>query len=189
MTFYESDMNSKDYINTLVEAREDYFYLAYYFAEQDKEKILKLQDIIKDEDVYPDEGRETTPHITAFYGLKEDKLEDIKVKLKTLAPPKIKIKVIDSFRRDEVPYDVLILKIEEENSSLSDIHYFIDNTFENDNTYPIYSPHTTLSYINKGQCKELEGSIKEDISLTIKDLTYVDREGKKTKLPFGGTGG
>jgi len=139
--------------------------------------FYNLQSLISDKDVYrelpqvpslisdgvlmddPQEeyGKESRPHITILYGLKnENDYFAIRKLLAETKPFVIKLGKISSFRNNgEQPYDVL--KIEILSPELEEIHYKLRDTFENNNQFPEYKPHMTISYINPDSCKNLEG--------------------------------
>jgi len=96
-------------------------------------------------------------YITVLYGLKKevDFFKTVKI-LKDFGLIKIKIDKIDKFEADD--YDVLVYKII--SPKLEELHTFLKETFANDFSYPIYSPHLTLAYIQKGKGDFLLGDTK-----------------------------
>jgi len=132
-----------------------------------------VQKKIKDSDLYkelplvngkddPNEeyGYETTPHVTTLYGLTEEEdYFDLRRKLSSYDPIEVELGDISSFRNDENPYDVLIIKIK--SKQLHEIHEMIKKDYKNEYDYPEYQPHMTLAYVKSGKCKELEGKDHE----------------------------
>lgn len=192
--FLKSSLRAKDYILKAIQEKEqkfneDYYYLALYLTGKNKEDFLELQDLIKDEDIYTEDtfGREEKPHVTVFYGLKEDKKIEIQDYMKTLPPAKIKLGEISYFRNDNKNYDVMIVEIIDINKSLFKVHDHIKNNYRNDWSYPEYAPHATIAYVKKDK-----GDLHEDNhdmygkEFLIKDLTYIDSNQKQHILSFGG---
>lgn len=104
---------------------------------------------------FPD-GRETLPHVTVLYGLKnEEDFFPIRKYFAEQDPFKFRIGPIKAFRNADKPYDVLVAAIESED--LKRHHWHIRDNHDTNNSFPDYKPHMTLAYINKGTCKELEG--------------------------------
>ena len=108
----------------------------------------------------PSLGKEKNPHITILYVLKNgDDYEKMLKDNSIIKRPKLHMTIgkISVFRfKGEKPYDVL--KAEVSSISLTTLHYYLQANYENENTFPIYKPHVTLSYIKPGTCKELEGT-------------------------------
>lgn len=101
-------------------------------------------------------GKETTPHVTLLYGLvNENDFFPVFKTFSQIKTPTFKVGKLSSFRNPNKPYDVLVVEI-----ASPDFHNInkVLRTFKNENKYPEYKPHMTLSYIKKGTCTELEGN-------------------------------
>lgn len=136
--------------------------------------------------VYKDTyGTEDRPHITALYGVTD---ENDYFQIRRMLPENFSsvtfiIGEISSFRNDDKPFDVLLLKIQSE--ELPKIHTFIRDNFKNELTYNEYKSHMTISYIKKGTCKELEGSCNwTGASYTGNLLKFAHADGFKLDLPL-----
>jgi len=111
---------------------------------------------VKKDDPREEYGLENTPHITVLYGIKDDKdYFKMRDKLKNFGPIEFEIGNIKSFRPEAKPYDVLIMEVI--SPRLNEIHKFIKESYDNNYSFPEYTPHLTLAYVKKGALKELEG--------------------------------
>jgi len=147
----------------LFDCSEDGFNIFYLLQQQiPSEKVYREYEQVSDPSKgmidHPKEeyGYEPIPHITLLYGLKDDAdYFSIRKGLKDFGPIEFEMGEVSSFRRDETPYDVMIVKII--SKPLEAIHQVIKETFDNNYKFPEYKPHMTLAYVKKGECKDLEG--------------------------------
>ena len=101
-------------------------------------------------------GLESVAHISVLYGISdENDYFKLREKLKDFGKFEFKIGDVSSFRKEDKPYDVLILKII--SPKLEELHKIIKDSCDNSYSFPEYIPHMTLAYVNKGMCKDLEG--------------------------------
>jgi 2'-5' RNA ligase len=136
--------------------------------------------IILDEELYieGDEfGREKEGHVTIRYGFLPD-LNELQIRqlLKGQKSFVVEVKGISLFEQEKEPYDVVkfdiqsptLIKLNEKAKQYSGI-----------NTYPIYHPHLTLAYVQKGKGK---GIITENINFQIPIYTacYSPISGEKS---------
>lgn len=136
-----------------------------------KDDILYLPD--KEQDKY---GREDEFHITVKYGLKETNPELIRPYLK---PVKIKLGPIGKFEQED--YDVL--KVDVISKDLETINKTISENFENADEHPIYEPHITLAYVQKGKGDELVGEETfKDEEFEIKDFYFTTPKEERFEL-------
>lgn len=155
---------------------------------KDSEKYPVLDEIkefiknIPDDILYTDEedhGKETWPHITMLYGLKDDQVEDVKELLKGIEG-KIRAKLgkISKFRNEK--FDVL--KIDVSSEDLSKINKLL-KTLPNENKYPTYIPHLTLAYVKPGEGEEFVGDDNfNGVEVTIEKIIYSDKDRNHTKV-------
>jgi len=120
-----------------------------------KKSWLKILNLVDKQDIYNTNGfgLEHNPHITILFGFndKTTNFEDIENKLKDFKNPfSIKITGISYFENKE--YDVLKLDIESD--TLNELNNYFRSNFEYKNDYPVYKPHMTISYLNKGTGKK-----------------------------------
>lgn len=130
------------------------------------EEFHKFQNELDENLIYTAEddeyGIDRNHHITLFYGLlhKENSISTRSKLIKQFIYRNIDdftlaIKEISFFRHDDSPYDVM--KFDIESDFLNKVHYFIEESFENENTFKEYQPHMTIAYIKKGAFSEYEG--------------------------------
>lgn len=194
MKFLESTLSAKDYISHLIEKEEkfnkEFYYLAFYLQGKEKDTFLQLNKMIPEEWLYTEEtfGREDKPHCTVFYGLKDNKEYEIKSFMDTyITPAKLEYGEIKSFRNPDKPYDVLYVEVKERNDSLTKVHNYIKDSFDNEWTYDTYTPHMTLAYVKSGKGQELEGyHILQGAEFIVDKLTYIDQNQREFILPFSG---
>lgn len=151
------------------------------FLDVDTKKWKELQDMIKDEDLYTEEGddgygRETEPHVTILYGLHEEiKDSDIEKDIHKIKEPKIEFKNISAFENE---YDVLKFDVKSEDLTK------LNKTFAeypHTNKFPDYHPHCTIAYLKKGKAAEYIKKAKDLVSMDIKPskIVYSKVDGSK----------
>lgn len=127
----------------------------------------ELLDKLPEDIIYNDEtnqyGKETEPHCTVLYGLRQGKeileqIKDICERVKT--PTKVIVKSISVFDCEE--FDVL--KFDLESETLVKLNSIISN-FENTNEFD-YHPHMTIAYIKKD-------ILKKDLFIDLSDKHLV----------------
>ena len=115
---------------------------------------------IKNDDLYYDKdggmGRESEPHITVLYGLKEEKpSEQLKKLVRGTKPFTITLERVSLFQSEE--YDVVKVGVRSDDLvALSDA---IRQACPNENKFPKYVPHATIAYVKKGRaddCKDAQ---------------------------------
>lgn len=131
------------------------------------------------------DGRERKPHVTILYGLvNASDYFDIRKICQAYGPVEFEIGKVKAFRNPEMEHDVLVCEVISE-----DLHKLNSaiSKFENENNFPDYKPHMTLSYIKKGSLTELEG---QSISLTgevfvANSAVFSHVDGYTLDLPLG----
>lgn len=130
------------------------------------------------------DGRERKPHITVLYGLvNASDYFDIRKVCKAHGPIEFQIGPVKAFRNAEAEHDVLVHEILSE--SLHQLNAALSN-FENENSYPDYKPHMTLSYVKKGALAELEGqgtSLTGE-TFTANKIVFSHLDGYTLELPL-----
>lgn len=107
-------------------------------------------------------GIEREPHITVLYGFHKDVTPDEVFKFfKENFPQKpltAKMDKVTRFENDE--YDVI--KVDISSPDLEEFNKKIMDNFEDriTNNYPVYHPHLTIAYVNKGSLKDIDGNTK-----------------------------
>ncbi len=140
----------------------------------------KVTDMIDRDDVYVDindsiKGIETDPHITILYGLKDGtSLEEVIKNLHNYPPLEINIDGVDIFESDR--YDVVKFTIEK-TKQLEDMFQSLSK-IPNENSFPDYSPHITISYVKKGMGKKYVKKMKKNLG-KLDTLIFSEPSGKK----------
>lgn len=156
------------------------------FLDVDKDKWKELQDMIKDEDLYTEEGddgygRETDPHVTVLYGLHGDiEDEDIEKDIHEIKEPEIAFKNISAFENE---YDVL--KFDVKSSDLTKLNKLFAE-YPHTNKFPDYHPHCTIAYLKKGKAVEYIKKAKDlvDMVITPSKIVYSKVDGGKKEYKF-----
>ncbi len=152
------------------------------FLKYKKSDWDKLQDVIKEEDLYDPEdetgfGREVEPHVTILYGLHND-IEDkeIEDKINGSKTPNIAMGKVSSFTNNK--FDVLKFDIESD-----DLHDLNKNfrEFPYTSSFPDYHPHCTIAYLKKGKAEEYIKKIKklDEIDVSPEKFVYSKADGSK----------
>lgn len=114
-------------------------------------KNIPQADVYNEED---NKGRETQIHFTVKYGLHTTSLQVIKEFTKDFKPFDVVLGEISRFTPPKEDYDVV--KIEVDGKELRELNKAI-SVLPNSDSHPVYKPHVTIGYINKGACNELSG--------------------------------
>ena len=162
------------------ESRKKYDYIAVHLddVKEVAKAVRDVQERIPEDCIYTadddDYGLQDDLHITIFYGLlptgKDDHMEDDQYcAVKRFAAKRefedyeLTFGPVSFFRCED--YDVM--KIDVESEMLDNIHNFVKEMFEVEETHPDYHPHLTIAYVKKGSCDDLDGK-----KLPITGKTY-----------------
>lgn len=142
----------------------------------------KIQDIIKEEDLYidpndPSYGREEEPHTTLLYGIHDIDDSAILDDLKSIEMPNIKIKDVSLFENDD--FDVLKFGLESED--LFKLNKYFDNKYPNSNEYE-YKPHCTIAYLLPGKGKSYIDKITTEQIFSSDKVVYSKIDGSKLEF-------
>lgn len=130
--------------------------------------FYQMQSAINNDDLH-EWGLETYPHLTFIYGIdNEIEVEKIFNFCKKLPKFDLYTQNINCFQNEE--YDVLKYQIDVE-QILLDYRRRCLSLFENEQTYPDYNPHCTISYLMPGTAKKYMMQTAP-IKLEMKDITY-----------------
>ena len=145
-----------------------------------KEKIFKLGSLIKEEDLYEENGygRELSPHITVKYGIHSSNINEITNVIKNYKKKKVNYEILEISKFESDLYDVLILKVESED--LRTLNKMLEDNLKVTNTHPVYNPHITLAYVKKGVADNFINSNKSDLNNTKyfeNNLVFSDKNG------------
>lgn len=133
----------------------------------------------KDKDGRPKYGRENQMHVTVKYGLLTSEVDDIKKVVGNFGKIEVTLGKISKFTSKD-KYDVV--KIEVISPDLIRLNKAL-NRLENNDEYKDYKAHVTLSYVNKGSCKELVGNREfEGRKFVLDEVQFSPAQGEKTKI-------
>ena len=147
--------------------------------------FIRLQMNISNELLYIKDssfGKESDPHITILYGLtKECDYFKLRAFCKDFGTIQIKIGDISKFESDE--YDVIKLSVE--SKELHDLHNYIKTNFDNVFSFPDYTPHITLAYVQKGSCDHMLGPCEwTGTEYLFNEFKFSHNEGYKLIVPL-----
>lgn len=162
------------------EFKYEYGCVMMYFDIPNWKDILKM---IDKEDIYDVKGYglEKDPHITLLFGLLQQiEEEDVKNVLLGIPKPLIELKNINIFNCDG--YDVV--KIDIENVFLNDINVNLSTNLPNEQTFPDYHPHMTISYVKPGRGVKYIGKLDNTIVVKPTKIIYSkpNKNGKDKKI-------
>ncbi len=134
-------------------------------------------------------GREDTPHITIKYGFRDSSPETVqalKDLVQSTGPISVKLGVFSLFRGNK---DGDVLKVGITSFQLNELNRVITQSFDCEDKYPDYKPHVTIAYINPNFASAwtvLPASFLNR-KVTIIEVEWSSPEGKKTRIPLGGS--
>jgi 2'-5' RNA ligase len=127
-------------------------------------------------------GLEKEPHVSIIYGLKSDKIEDIKIMefvQRNLIPLSIVLDEISLFENEK--FDVL--KFSVKNDLLNSYHEKFKKSFPNEVKFS-YNPHATIAYLKNGTGKKYLEKLNDfrDYSVVSNKVVYSKPNGDKIEL-------
>ena len=156
------------------------------YTEVDKEEWKAIQNMVDEDDVYfgnEDEsgfGREMEPHITILYGIHADVPdEDVEELIKTITNPKIKLFKVSSFKNQT--FDVL--KFDVKSKALHVLNTLF-KTLPHTTSFPVYHPHVTIAYLNKGKVDGYVDEMKHVKPLNAKPTKIIYSKPDGTKKEY-----
>ena len=112
---------------------------------------------IPDSDLFKEDrsgkGRELQPHITVKYGIHEEAPDPVFALIPNKEVP-FELGQVTRFTSGD-SYDVIIVEIL--SPGLHSLNSEVSLNFECTDTFPVYKPHLTLAYVNKGALPHLDG--------------------------------
>lgn len=148
------------------------------------ESIIEYANKLPDDIIYHGKwgGRENRPHITVKYGIHTDDVEVIKGLPLPQATLQAKMGKVNLFEGKE--NDVLIVEIN--SPDLTKLNKLISNSIPVTDTHPVYKPHSTIAYIQKGSGSKYKGdTIFEDIILHFNEIEFSSKaENNYIKIPL-----
>lgn len=124
-------------------------------------------------------GRENEIHITLLYGLLQDKPEEVEKYISRFNSFKVQLGKVSKF--DNNPkFDVV--KIDVISDELVKLNSLLKVKFRHANRYPVYHPHVTIAYINKGEDCNFDKEAFEGTEFEVKSVIYSSKDGVKTPI-------
>lgn len=128
-------------------------------------------------DVYPEEGVEDRPHVTALYGflpgVTVDSLDEVEIN-----PVELKLTGISCFTSnplyDVLKYDVYSPELVALNRRLKELP-----------TAPVqfpYSPHMTIAYLRKGTGRRFERKLSRPVEMSSDTFRFSTADKQETKF-------
>lgn len=137
---------------------------------------------IPDEEIYEKKGfgREVESHITLKYGLVTENLEIVKELLKDEKPVKATLGKIGYFSKNPL-FDVCIIRVD--SPDLHRINKKISDNLVTEDSFPVYQPHCTIAYLNKGEAHKYAGDTTfKDIKLTFNKIVFVNGDDERVEI-------
>lgn len=153
------------------------------FPDHIAKKIQKWEKkLVEPDDLYTKEaenGLETEVHVTVLYGLHNPEPDESRELLADRGNTKLILGKTSIFETPE--YDVL--KFDVDSNDLKKLNQLLRKNCEYTSSYPRYVPHCTIAYLKKGRGKKYVGNADfQGTSVTVKELTFSSKNGKKTKI-------
>jgi hypothetical protein len=126
-----------------------------------------IQKVLNFDDIHPEDGIETYPHITLLYGINRNTPEDFIFNFANSIPKlQFTSSKVDYFSNEN--FDVLKFSIDLD-ENLQNYRRRAVNIFDNKQTYPTFEPHCTISYLLPKTAKKYA----MDLSPIVFDLVNV----------------
>ena len=145
--------------------------------------MRRMAKAIPDHHLAPD-GREMEQHITAHYGLSDNKPPAHLLRaLSSFGPVKAKFGKTSLFKND----DAHVVKIDIDSPDLHRLHKLIGRTVETPgNTHPTYQPHATIGYVKPEHAKKYEGDgTLHGQEFTVDHVIFSGKDGTHHIMPLG----
>ena len=170
-------------------ARFDYQSTQLDFPEEISRRVKALGSAIPDAELfidpeYPVYGREHDIHVTVLYGLsKVVTAEEIAQAVADSGPVEVTLGKTSIFEGDECD----VLKIEVNGQAIRDLHAKLSTNLDAPgNSFPVYKPHVTIAYLNKGEGAKYAGDTSlEGQTVAFSQLKFCDENGQKTIIVLG----
>lgn len=153
----------------------------------ESEKVLSVgRNLIKDEDVHPEEGREDNPHITLKFGLHTNESAEVAQILANEKPFEVALGKTSIFPAKEgANYDVV--KVDAFSPELHRLNKLIADNTETTDTHPTFQPHVTLAYVKAGEGEKYAGKADlEGTKLTFNSIAFSDKNRNQVEIPLSG---
>ena len=132
-----------------------------------------------------EDGYESVPHITVKYGIKDTRPRAaLKAALAPLGPIHATFGNVQTFTTNP-DFDVVYLAID--SPELAAANKAVKDAVDCDDTHPVYQPHLTLAYVEKGKGNDLVGSEPfAGKEVVFESVLLSSRSGRKTAIALTG---
>lgn len=139
------------------------------------------KELIPDEDLHPEEGREGHIHVTIKYGIHINdptKVRDILIDQKPIKAVLGKTSMFESDNWDVIKLDIFSDQLNELNDKIS-------KNFAVTDTHPKYIPHVTIAYVKKGLGpKYIDRNDFEGVKVNLSSATFSGNDYRTTFINF-----
>lgn len=150
-------------------------------------QVLQLAGEIPDDVLDPEEGRETTPHITVMFGFNDQDPAPVQALLADEPPIELTIGKTSVFTSGQTDQGYDVVKIDIESKDLRRIHEKIAANLDVTETHS-YRPHMTLAYVKPGKGKKFVGSnALTGHKLTFSTIIFSDKDKNTTEITLTGS--
>lgn len=153
--------------------------------------IQEFGEKIPESELYTQEGdrsfgREEESHITVLYGLDTTNQADVRNIVEASGPIEVTLDEVSIFENDD--YDVV--KVGVTGEALTQLNKQLDEALDTPGkTFDDYQPHVTIAYVQKGQgAKYVGDQTFKGKKVTLNELTFSSKDGKKTTIEMLGKG-
>ncbi len=125
-------------------------------------------------------GRESDTHITVIYGVCDNSVEAVKDIAKNYKSIKVKLGKVTYFKNSP---DFDVVKIEIISDDLRKIHGDIKRRLDVRETHPVYNPHCTIAYVQKGEAAQFGGDIFiEGTEVVFDKLVFINDKDEEFEI-------
>lgn len=124
-------------------------------------------------------------HCTILYGLNFPTLSEIRNCIEEYGKDIITFKLgeVNIWPPTENSYDSDIVHIQVISKDLEDLHNIIKDNIDNEQTFPTYKPHITLTYVKHNSSNDVRGLIPfQGLKFNISTIVLSDPNWKHTKI-------
>lgn len=172
-------MVATDLIETIAAGEHAYGVAYFVLPDELAEIVLEASAAIPD-DILTGKGREPLPHVTLKFGfLPTVSARDIASKLQQISPFQISFGPTSVFSAVS-PDDPDVIKLDVPSSELHRIHALLAE-LPSVETHPVYYPHVTLAYVQRGTGEQFVGPGPLDGRTAVIDrVVFRDTAGEQT---------
>ena len=164
-----------------LDEKHDLAVVQYKLPEPEAKKIKKLTTMFSEDQLDPNEAESQNydPHVTIFYGLKDEDLPLVRKGLKNFGPLEYTIEAKPKIF-DNPKHDVLMLPVQSD--CFTRLHNHIKEcTGREPPTFKEYNPHCTILYLKKGTPYE-HARLSSNIDGKTNAVQFSDTQDKQHRI-------